>query len=308
MKVAQNILQLVGNTPMLQLSAYSAKESLNASIFAKLESFNPGGSIKDRTAMAMIDRAERDGLLKPGGTVIEPTSGNTGIGLAVVAAARGYHLILTMPDTMSVERRRIVEALGAKVVLTPGSLGMKGAIEKARQLASESQGAYIPGQFVNPANSEVHFMTTGPEIWQQMNGKIDCLVAGVGTGGTISGVGKFLKQCNPSIEIVAVEPVESAVLSGEKPGSHRLQGIGAGFIPEIYRPEYVDRIVKVATPDAIDAARLLASTEGVLAGFSSGAALFAATGIARRESMAGKNIVVILPDTGERYLSTDLFE
>lgn len=308
MKVAQNILQLVGNTPMLQLSAYSAKESLNASIFAKLESFNPGGSIKDRTAMAMIDRAERDGLLKPGGTVIEPTSGNTGIGLAVVAAARGYHLILTMPDTMSVERRRIVEALGAKVVLTPGSLGMKGAIEKARQLASESQGAYIPGQFVNPANSEAHFMTTGPEIWQQMNGKIDCLVAGVGTGGTISGVGKFLKQCNPSIEIVAVEPVESAVLSGEKPGSHRLQGIGAGFIPEIYRPEYVDRIVKVATPDAIDAARLLASTEGVLAGFSSGAALFAATGIARRESMAGKNIVVILPDTGERYLSTDLFE
>ncbi len=307
-KIAQTITELIGSTPMLQLNNYAQKLNLKSTIYAKLESFNPGGSIKDRTALAMVDRAVGSGDLPAGGTIIEPTSGNTGIALAMIGAARGYKVILTMPDTMSVERRRLVEAYGAKVVLTPGAQGMKGAIDKAIQLQQSIPGSFIPSQFDNPANPAIHQTMTGPEIWRQTNGHVDYFVAGVGTGGTISGIGRFLKKCNPAIKIIAVEPADSPVLEGGKPGPHRLMGIGAGFVPANYDSDVVDTIMSVATPDAIDASRALAQNEGVLAGFSGGAALFAATEIARRPEAQDKKIVVLIPDTGERYLSTELFE
>lgn len=307
-KIAQSILDLIGETPILKLNNYAKQLSLDATILAKLESFNPGGSVKDRTALSMIDDAEKKGVLKVGGTIIEPTSGNTGIALSMIAAARGYKVILTMPDTMSVERRRLVEAYGAKVVLTPGEQGMKGAIERAVQLHEATPGSFIPSQFENPANPSIHENTTGHEIWRQTDGHIDYFIAGVGTGGTVSGIGRYLKKCNPAIKIIAVEPADSPVLQGGKPGPHKIQGIGAGFVPAVYDNSVVDTVMSVTFPDAIDAARVLAKTEGALAGFSGGAALFAATQLARRDDTKGKNIVVLIPDTGERYLSTDLFE
>ncbi|MCH5347614.1 MAG: cysteine synthase A [Muribaculaceae bacterium] len=306
-KVADNITELIGRTPLLRLHNYGKALKLDALISAKLESFNPGGSVKDRVALSMIEDAESRGVIKPGSVIIEPTSGNTGIGLALVAAAKGYEVILTMPETMSIERRRLLQAYGAKLILTPGAAGMKGAIEMAERVCRDTRHGVILGQFVNPANPAVHERTTGPELWQQTNGEIDYFVAGVGTGGTITGVGHYLKKCNPEIKIIAVEPADSPVLSGGNAGPHRLQGIGAGFVPEIYDPKTVDEIIKIATPEAINAARMVAVTEGVLSGFSAGAALFAATRVARRPEAKGKNIVVLLPDTGDRYLSTDLF-
>ena len=307
-KIAQQLTDLVGNTPLLQLNAYSAAEQLQTNIIAKLEYFNPAGSVKDRVALAMIEDAENKKLIKPGATIIEPTSGNTGVGLALACAVKGYKLILTMPETMSIERRNLVKAYGASVVLTPGISGMKGAIEKAEELRNSTTGSIILQQFENPANPATHYATTAEEIWRDTDGKIDIFIAGVGTGGTISGIGKRLKELNPSICIVAVEPETSAVLSGEAPGSHGIQGIGAGFIPKTFDPNAVDEIFKVSTDAAILHSRKVAATEGLLVGISSGAAIYAATQIAKKSTNKGKVIVTLLPDTGERYLSTALYD
>ncbi|MCL2655025.1 MAG: cysteine synthase A [Coriobacteriia bacterium] len=304
----ENITELVGGTPLLHLARYERTQGLGATLLGKLEYFNPAGSTKDRIAVAMIDAAEASGALKPGGVIIEPTSGNTGIGLAMIAAARGYELILTMPETMSIERRQLLEAYGAKVALTKGALGMKGAIECAQGLAEKLRNSFIPSQFANPANPAVHYYMTGPEIWDDAAGVIDYLVAGVGTGGTITGVGHFLREKNPAVHIVAVEPAGSPVLSQGVVGPHKLQGIGAGFVPEVLDRAIYDEIVLATDADAFATARLLAKSEGVLVGISSGAALWAATQVAQRAEAAGKTIVVVLPDTGERYLSTGLFD
>ena len=300
--------QLIGGTPLLELKRLEEALGLKARVLAKLEYFNPAGSVKDRVALAMIRDAEDRGLLGPGSVIIEPTSGNTGIGLAAVAAARGYRVIIVMPDTMSVERRRLIAAYGAELVLTPGSRGMAGAIARAEELAAATPGSFIPGQFVNPANPAAHMASTGPEIWRDTGGQVDAFVAGVGTGGTITGVGRYLKGQNPGVRVAAVEPAGSPVLSGGKPGPHGLQGIGAGFVPETLDPGVYDEIIRVTEADAYRAGRELARREGVLAGISSGAALWAALELARREEMAGRTIVVLLPDTGDRYLSTPLFE
>ena len=307
-KIAKNLTDLIGNTPLLELSNYNRKHELGATVIAKLEYFNPAGSVKDRIALAMIDDAERRGVLKPHATLIEPTSGNTGVGLAFVAAARGYHLILTMPETMSLERRNLLKALGAQLVLTPGAEGMTGAIKKAQELNEQIEGSVILQQFENPANPAAHVATTAEEIWRDTAGEVDIFVAGVGTGGTVSGVGKGLKSHNPAIKIVAVEPTGSPVLSGGKPGPHQLQGIGAGFVPKTYDASVVDEVIPVGDDDAIRTSRELTATEGMLVGISSGAAAWAATQLARRPENRGKNIVVLLPDTGERYLSTVLYD
>lgn len=307
-KIAKQLTALVGNTPLLEMGSYSSAEGLITNIIAKLEYFNPAGSAKDRVALSMIEDAEKKGAIQPGATIIEPTSGNTGVGLALVCAVKGYKLILTMPETMSAERRNLVKAYGATVVLTPGSTGMKGAIEKAEELRDSIAGSVILQQFENPANPAIHYATTAEEIWRDTEGNIDYFVAGVGTGGTISGVGKRLKELNPNIKIIAVEPQTSAVLSGEAPGPHKLQGIGAGFIPKIYNPDVIDEIIKVSDDDAIRTSRKIAQTEGVLVGISSGAAAYAAVQIAKRPSSLGKTIIALLPDTGERYLSTILYD
>lgn len=307
-KIAKSLVELIGNTPLLKPLRYCASTGTTAAtILLKLEAFNPGGSVKDRAALSMIVRAEQEGILSPGATIIEPTSGNTGIGLAWICAIRGYRLILTMPDTMSVERRRLLLSYGASIELTPGRQGMKGAIDRARQLRDEIQGAVILDQFANPANPLAHYAFTAREIWRDTSGSVDIFVAGVGTGGTVSGIGRYLKEKKPGVEIVAVEPAESPVLSGGSPGPHRIQGIGAGFIPETYNGNYVDSVFTVKGDNAVLAARALARTEGVLTGFSGGAALFAATELARRAANRGKTIVALIPDTGDRYLSTDLF-
>ncbi len=305
--VYTDVQQLIGNTPLLELRQIQKEYDLNARILAKLESFNPGGSIKDRVALAMVLDGEKRGLLRPGSVVIEPTSGNTGIGLAMVCAARGYRAIIVMPDSMSRERQLLMAAYGAEVILTPGSLGMAGAIEKANALAKEIPNSLLAGQFENPANPQAHFDTTGPEIYRDTEGKVDVFVAGVGTGGTVTGVGRYLKQQNPNISVVAVEPGDSPVLSGGQPGSHGLQGIGAGFVPEVLDTAVYDEIFTVSTEQAYAAARLLGEKEGVLAGISSGAALHAAIEVAARPENAGKTLVVVLPDGGERYLSTGLY-
>jgi len=307
-KVYKCLTDLIGNTPILELTNYAEKHDLQAAILAKLEYFNPAGSVKDRIAKAMIDDAEAKGLLKPGSVIIEPTSGNTGIGLASVAAARGYRVILTMPDTMSVERRNLLKAYGAELVLTEGVKGMKGAIDKADELGQEIPNAFIPGQFVNPANPKVHRETTGPEIWADTDGKVDIFVAGVGTGGTITGVGEFLKAVNPSIKVISVEPFDSPVLSEGRAGAHKIQGIGAGFVPDVLNTSIYDEIIKVKNEDAFATGKELSKTEGLLVGISSGAAAWAATELAQRPENVGKTIVVLLPDTGERYLSTPLFD
>ena len=306
-KVVKSITELIGNTPMLELTGIEESHSLEASVIAKLEYFNPCGSVKDRVAKNMIENAEKNGDLKPGSVIIEPTSGNTGIGLASVGVSKGYRVIITMPETMSAERRNLMKAYGAELVLTEGSKGVNGAIAKAEELAKEIPGAFIPGQFSNPSNPQAHFETTGPEIWEQTGGNVDILVSGVGTGGTISGVGKFLKSKNPNIKIIAVEPESSPVLSGGKPGPHGIQGIGAGFIPETLNTEIYDEIVTVADSDAYQTGRKLAKTEGLLVGISSGAAVWAAVQAAKRAENKGKTIVAVLPDTGERYLSTPMF-
>ncbi|WP_302284913.1 cysteine synthase A [Bacteroides clarus] len=306
-KIAQRLTDLVGNTPLLELNNYSKNKGLRAHVIVKLEYFNPAGSVKDRVALAMIEDAETKGLLKPGATIIEPTSGNTGVGLAFVAAAKGYKLVLTMLDTMSMERRNLLKALGAELVLTPGADGMKGAIARAEELQASTPGSLILQQFDNQANPAVHERTTGQEIWQDTDGKVDIFVAGVGTGGTVSGVGTALKKHNPKIQVVAVEPEDSPVLSGGKPGSHKIQGIGAGFIPKNYNSAVVDGILQVSNDDAIRTGRELAKYEGLLVGISSGAAVSAATQLAQLPENEGKNIVVLLPDTGERYLSTLLY-
>lgn len=306
-KIAKQLTDLVGNTPLLELSNYNKAKGLKARLIVKLESFNPAGSVKDRVALAMIEDAEASGLLKPGATIIEPTSGNTGIGLAFVAAAKGYKLILTMPDTMSVERRNLLKALGAELVLTPGANGMKGAIARAEELKAATPGAVILQQFDNPANPAMHERTTGQEIWRDTEGVVDIFVAGVGTGGTVSGVGAALKKHNPGVKVVAVEPTDSPVLSGGAPGAHKIQGIGAGFVPKNYNPAVVDEILQVTNDDAIRAGRELAKLEGLLVGISSGAAVSAATRLALLPENAGKTIVALLPDTGERYLSTLLY-
>ena len=299
--------QLIGRTPLLELTHIEKKFGLNARILAKLEYFNPGGSVKDRVALAMIDDAEAKGALKPGSVIIEPTSGNTGIGLASVAAARGYRIIIVMPETMSVERRQLMKAYGAELVLTEGAKGMKGAIAKAAELAEEIPGSFVPGQFVNPANPKAHFETTGPEIWADTDGQVDYFVAGVGTGGTVTGVGRYLKSQNAAVKVVAVEPKSSAVLSTGVAGAHKIQGIGAGFVPEVLDTAVYDEITAVADEDAFRLGRELGRSEGVLVGISSGAALWAAIELAKRPENAGKTIVVLLPDTGDRYLSTPLF-
>lgn len=306
-KIAKKLTDLIGSTPLLELERYNRKHELDARLIGKLEYFNPGGSVKDRVALSMIDDAERKGLLRPGALIIEPTSGNTGVGLALVAAVRGYTLILTMPETMSLERRNLLKALGAKIVLTPGTEGMKGAIAKAEALKQENPGSIILQQFENPANPAAHIATTGEEIWRDTAGRIDIFVAGVGTGGTITGVGKALKKHNPNIRIVAAEPASSAVLSGGKAGPHKIQGIGAGFVPAIYDASVVDEVIPVDNDDAIRCSRELASAEGLLVGISAGAAIAAATQIAKRPENRGKTIVALLPDTGERYLSTELY-
>lgn len=307
MRTYKNICELIGNTPILELENYINEEQLEAKIFGKIEFFNPAGSVKDRIAKAMIDDAEKKGLLKPDSVIIEPTSGNTGIGLAAVAASRGYRVIFTMPETMTVERRSLLKAYGAELVLTDGSKGMKGAIKKANELAEEIPDSFIPGQFTNTANPEAHYNTTGPEIWNDTDGKIDIFVAGVGTGGTISGTGEYLKSKNPDIKIVAVEPAGSPVLSKGRPGPHKIQGIGAGFIPETLNTEIYDEVIAVENEDAFNTGRILAKKEGLLVGISSGAAVFAATVLAKRPENKGKLIVALLPDTGERYLSTAMF-
>ncbi len=299
--------QLIGKTPLLELTHIEKKFDLKAKILAKLEYFNPAGSVKDRVARAMIDDAEAKGLLKEGSVIIEPTSGNTGIGLASVAAARGYRIIIVMPETMSVERRQLMKAYGAELVLSDGAKGMKGAIAKADELAKETPNSFIPGQFVNPANPKAHFETTGPEIWEDTDGKVDYFVAGVGTGGTITGVGEFLKSKDASVKVVAVEPKTSAVLSTGVAGPHKIQGIGAGFVPDVLDTKVYDEIIPVENEDAFDTGKLVGRSEGVLVGISSGAALWAAIEVAKRPENAGKNIVVLLPDTGDRYLSTPLF-
>lgn len=307
-RVYKSLTELVGKTPLLELSNYNRKHSLEAAIIAKLEYYNPAGSVKDRIAKAMIEDAEKKGILKPDTVIIEPTSGNTGIGLAFVAASKGYRLILTMPETMSLERRNLLKALNAELVLTPGKDGMKGAVRKAEELASQIENSFIPQQFNNPANPKIHRETTAEEIWRDTNGEVAAFVAGVGTGGTITGVGEVLKERNPNIRIIAVEPYDSAVLSGSAPGPHKIQGIGAGFIPSVLNLDVIDEIFKVRTEDAYRTAQELARTEGLLVGISSGAAAFAATQIAKRPEFEGKIVVVLLPDTGERYLSTPLFD
>lgn len=307
MRVYRKITDLIGGTPLLELTNYEKANELNAKIYAKLEYFNPAGSVKDRIAKAMLDDAEEKGLLKPGAVIIEPTSGNTGIGLASVAASRGYKVILTMPETMSVERRNLLKAYGAVLVLTEGAKGMPGAIAKAKELAEQTPNSYIPSQFTNPANPAVHLKTTGPEIWADTDGKVDIFVAGVGTGGTLSGVGAYLKSQNPNVKVVAVEPATSPVLSGGKAGPHKIQGIGAGFVPNTLNTDIYDEILPVQNEDAFATGRALARSEGVLVGISSGAAVFAAAQLAKRPENAGKVIVALLPDTGERYLSTPMF-
>ncbi len=307
-KIAKKLTDLIGNTPLLELGTYRDENKLEANLIAKLEYFNPLGSVKDRVANAMIETAIKEGKINKDTVIIEPTSGNTGIGLAFVTATKGFRLILTMPETMSIERRRIVSALGAEVVLTPGVEGMKGAIAKAEALKKEYGNAFIPQQFENEANPKIHFETTGPEIWRDTDGKVDIFVAGVGTGGTVTGIGKYIKSQNPNAKIVAVEPATSAVLSGHKPGPHKIQGIGAGFVPKVLDLDIVDEIIPVENEDAFNASRAVAKAEGLLVGISSGASIYAATELAKRPENKGKNIVVLLPDTGERYLSTTLFE
>ena len=307
MRVYRKITDLIGGTPLLELTNYEKANELNAKIYAKLEYFNPAGSVKDRIAKAMSDDAEEKGLLKPGAVIIEPTSGNTGIGLASVAASRGYKVILTMPETMSVERRNLLKAYGAELVLTEGAKGMAGAIAKAKELAEQTPNSYIPSQFTNPANPAVHLKTTGPEIWADTDGKVDIFVAGVGTGGTLSGVGAYIKSQNPNVKVVAVEPATSPVLSGGKAGPHKIQGIGAGFVPDTLNTDIYDEILPVQNEDAFATGRALARSEGVLVGISSGAAVFAAAQLAKRPENAGKVIVALLSDTGERYLSTPMF-
>lgn len=307
MKAYDNITDLIGRTPLLKLTNYINDHHLNAVVYGKLEYFNPAGSVKDRIAKAMIDDAEEKGVLKPDSVIIEPTSGNTGIGLAAVAASRGYKIILTMPETMSIERRNLLRAYGAKIVLTEGAKGMKGAIAKAQELASKTPNSFIPSQFTNMANPVAHFRTTGPEIWEDTDGKVDIFVAGVGTGGTLSGVGEYLKSKNPDIKVVAVEPAGSPVLSKGIPGPHKIQGIGAGFVPDTLNADVYDEIIAVENEDAFETGRALARQEGLLVGISSGAAVFAATELAKRSENKGKIIVVLLPDTGERYLSTPMF-
>jgi cysteine synthase A len=306
-KIAKQLTELVGNTPLLELSAFNASKGLEAAVVAKLESFNPVGCVKERIALAMVEDAEAKGILKPGATIIEPTSGNTGVGLAFVAAVKGYKLVLTMPETMSLERRALLKALGAELVLTPGPGGMKAAIQKATDLQAETEGSVILQQFENPANPEIHKKTTGEEIWRDTDGKVDIFVAGVGTGGTISGVGEALKAHNPHVKIIAVEPADSPVLSGGAPSPHKIQGIGAGFIPKTYNPAVVDEIITVTNDAAIKTSRELAQKEGLLVGISSGAAVWAAAEVAKRPENKGKLIVTLLPDTGERYLSTVLY-
>lgn len=307
MKIHKTVAELIGKTPLLELSNTEKELDLNATLLAKLEFFNPAGSVKDRVALEMIEDAEKKGLLRKGAVIIEPTSGNTGIGLAAVAAAKGYKLIITMPETMSVERRKLIAAYGAELVLTDGTKGMNGAIEKAEELAKEIPDSIVAGQFVNPANPEAHRKTTGPEIWKDTDGKIDIFVAGVGTGGTITGTGEYLKSKNPNIKIVAVEPADSPILSGGKAGAHKLQGIGAGFVPEVLNTEVYNEIITVTSDEAYSASRNLAKREGVLVGISSGAALHVATELAKQKENAGKTIVVLLADMGDRYLSTELF-
>ena len=307
MKTFSSITDLIGKTPLLELKNYTAAKELPATILAKLEYFNPAGSVKDRIAKAMIDKAEAEGLLKPDSVIIEPTSGNTGIGLASVAASRGYRVILTMPDTMSIERRNLLKAYGAQLVLTDGAKGMKGAIEKAKELAEETPNSFIPSQFTNAANPAIHRSTTGPEIWEDTEGKVDIFVAGVGTGGTVTGVGEYLKSKNPDVKVVAVEPAGSPVLSEGRPGPHKIQGIGAGFVPDTLNTDIYDEIITVENEDAFATGRALAKQEGVLVGISSGAAVFAASQLAARPENKGKVIVALLPDTGERYLSTPMF-
>ena len=307
MAIAKKLTELIGNTPLLELGTFSAARGLKTPIIAKVEYFNPGGSVKDRIALAMIEDAEASGVLKPGATIIEPTSGNTGVGLALVSAVKGYRLILTMPETMSVERRNLVKAYGAEVVLTPGADGMKGAIAKAEALRDATPGSVILQQCEHPANPAKHYATTGQEIWRDTDGKVDIFVAGVGTGGTVSGIGKALKEKNPDVKIVAVEPLSSPVLNGGKSGAHKIQGIGAGFVPKTYDADVVDEVFDVDNDDAIRTGRQLAQEQGLLVGISSGAAAFAAAEIAKRPENAGKRIVVLLPDTGERYLSTILY-
>lgn len=306
-RIYKSTTELIGRTPLLELSNIKKKEELKATVIAKLELYNPGGSVKDRIAKAMIEDAEEKGLLKKGSVIIEPTSGNTGIGLASVATARGYRTILVMPETMSVERRQLMRAYGAEIVLTEGPLGMKGAIEKAKELAETTPNSFIPGQFTNPANPEVHRRTTGPEIWEDTDGKVDILVAGIGTGGTITGAGEYLKSKNPNIKVVAVEPTDSPVLSKGTKGPHKIQGIGAGFVPDVLNTKIYDEIITVTNDDAFATGKLIGRSEGILVGISSGAAAWAAIQLAKRPENEGKNIVVILPDTGERYLSTPLF-
>ena len=306
-KVYKSLAELIGNTPLLEVANIEKADNLKARILVKIESFNPGGSVKDRIAFAMIEDAEKKGILSPGATIIEPTSGNTGIGLAWVSAVKGYKLILTMPDTMSVERQNLLKALGATLVLTPGAEGMKGAISRANELHESTPGSYIPQQFENPANPEKHYLTTAEEIWRDTDGDVDIFVAGVGTGGTLSGTARRLKELNPAIKAVAVEPDSSAVLSGDKPGAHKIQGIGAGFIPGNYNAALIDEVIRVKDDEAIKASRNLARSEGLMVGISSGASLYAAVQLAKRPENAGKTIVVILPDTGERYLSTLLY-
>ena len=307
-RIYQSAEELIGRTPLLKLNRFAAEEECGGTILAKLEYLNPAGSAKDRAALFMVNDAEKRGVLKPGGTVIEPTSGNTGIGLAMVAVSRGYRVIIVMPDSMSKERRTLMTAYGAELVLTPGSEGMKGAIEKAESLKEEIPGSFILGQFENPANAEAHYRTTGPEIWEDTEGRVDLFVAGVGTGGTVTGVGRYLKEQNPEVKIIAVEPASSPLLSKGYAGPHGLQGIGANFVPELLDREIYDEVITVTEEEAFGAARTLAKTEGILCGISSGAALFAGETLAKRKENTGKNIVVFLPDTGDRYLSTSLYE